>query len=121
MEGTSSTGLMGMHWEKVRMARGSHHLIHETSLRSPTSGQGWMRRDSDRQTCTSPRTCEQQRQGENPGLCGSPCHPLCHLYYTIVNKSFSKKSERNRDRMSHLRSKCALFLISVRGTVSPVH
>lgn len=47
--------------------------------------------------------------------------PCVTLHYTLVSKSFSKKAERNGDRMNHMRGKCALFLISVRGTVFPAH
>lgn len=78
-----------------------------------------MRRDLDRQTNLHKVIEPVSRRGKVKIQVCVTLHviPCVTLHYTIV----SKKPERNRDRMSHMRGKCALFLISVRGTVSSAH
>lgn len=84
VEDTSGRGPMGIPWEKVRMARGSHHLRHKSSLRSLSQRPGHhLYIDAKRfrqmeKPAQGHRSCEQQRQGGYSGLCDSPHHAPCH-------------------------------------------
>lgn len=89
---------MGMHWEKVRMAQESHHLIHQTPLRSLTSSKSAILRDEKRfrQTKNLHKVTEpvNSRGKVKIQVCVTPhVIPCVILHYTTVSKSFSKKTE----------------------------